>query len=203
MIAPATFWPEGGAPVVPVPSPIPVARPAFWCMPFSQFSESEVCLHLLPAVRGLTAALETGANLLQPGCGHGAVLRGLAWRFPRSRFAGICDFPSEATIALRETRQTGLRNLWFRHTAMEDPGFGAIFDAALLLAFNPAAADEAGFSAIAAQLKPGGALLLHVRLPAAAGLAKLGRLLAAADLVCEQQADLLIAPGDVVCVARR
>lgn len=178
------------------------SRPTVWCMPFSQLSEVEVLLHLLPVVPGLTAALATGVNLLQPGCGHGAVLSGLAARFPRSRFAGLCDFPSEATIALRAARITGRQNLWFRHRAQPEPAYGPIFDAVLLLAFNPLAADSRGFVQIARYLKPGGVLLMHLRQPDAEGLAKLGELVAAAGLDVALPVPLLIAPGDLACAAR-
>lgn len=69
---------------------------------------------ILPLIPGLTAALETGINVLDVGCGSGRALNEMAAKFPNSRFTGY-DFSEEAiATAQSEASTRGLRNVQFQ-----------------------------------------------------------------------------------------
>jgi SAM-dependent methyltransferase len=69
--------------------------------------------HILPLVPGMDEALESGASVLDLGCGRGRALVMLAERFPASSFRGY-DLSSEAIAFGREQAvDRGLENLTF------------------------------------------------------------------------------------------
>ena len=69
--------------------------------------------HILPLVPGMTEGLESGASLLDLGCGRGRALLMLAERFPSSTFRGY-DLSTEAiAFARAQAEGRGLENVTF------------------------------------------------------------------------------------------
>lgn len=68
---------------------------------------------ILPAIDGVTEALEKGADVVDVGCGAGVALATMAEAFPNSRFLGVD--PSEIAIdmAHQAVEASGLENLRF------------------------------------------------------------------------------------------
>jgi SAM-dependent methyltransferase len=115
----------------------------------------------LPALDGVVARLEAGANVADVGCGHGAATVIMARAFPKSRFEGF-DFhaPSIAT-AIERAREAGVgdRVSFTQATAKGYDGSGfdliCFFDCLHDLG-DPVGAARHAFAA----LKPGGTVLL-------------------------------------------
>jgi 2-polyprenyl-3-methyl-5-hydroxy-6-metoxy-1,4-benzoquinol methylase len=74
--------------------------------------------HILPLVPGLAERLERGIRVLDLGCGRGRVLRRLAAKYPRSRFAGI-DLSKDAIGFARE-HGAGVANLEYAVRDLSD-----------------------------------------------------------------------------------
>ncbi len=115
---------------------------------------------ILPAIDGVTEALEAGADVVDVGCGAGVALATMAEAFPRSRFLGVD--PSE--IAIHMARQavdaSGLENLRFEVAGGDSLPDEPTFD--LVLTFDclhdmPRPKDTIG--AIATSLKEDGVWL--------------------------------------------
>lgn len=69
--------------------------------------------HVLPLVPGIVERLETGIDVLDAGCGRGAALRGLAERFPASRFVGYDLCADAISFAGDMAAAAGLANARF------------------------------------------------------------------------------------------
>jgi 2-polyprenyl-3-methyl-5-hydroxy-6-metoxy-1,4-benzoquinol methylase len=68
---------------------------------------------ILPLMPGLTAALHSGIEVLDLGCGRGLALLALAQAFPQSSFTGYDLTDETIAFAQAQTRQLGLANLRF------------------------------------------------------------------------------------------
>jgi hypothetical protein len=159
--------------------------------------------HLLPHAPGLTAALDRGINLMQAHCGDASVLRGLARQFPRSRFAGTSPLSADVLRARQLARMDRLANAWFYQLLASDPALSAIYDAVLLADFSGSRLDGWTLAPLAAQLKRGGVLLVHLRGATAGDRRMLNTLLPACDLAPVCTAEPAFDPAGLVCVARR
>ncbi|MCA9274285.1 MAG: methyltransferase domain-containing protein [Phycisphaerales bacterium] len=115
---------------------------------------------ILPLVNGMNAKLESGASLLDVGCGRGHAIISLAERFPKSSFTGY-DLSEEAISHAKQTAaEKGLKNIKFEMrdlSAFAEPakydfvtGFDVVHDQK----------DPAGLLAgVHTSLKPGGVFL--------------------------------------------
>jgi SAM-dependent methyltransferase len=87
----------------------------------------------LPALDGVHAKLEAGAQVADIGCGHGASTIIMAKAFPKSRFTGFDLHPGSIERARQCAREGGLANVTFATaSAKEFPGrydFITTFDA--------------------------------------------------------------------------
>src|SRR5690349_17768345 len=87
----------------------------------------------IPALNGVHAKLEAGAQVADIGCGHGASTILMAKAFPKSKFTGFDLHPGSIERARQGAREGGLANLTFAiASAKEFPGrydFITTFDA--------------------------------------------------------------------------
>ena len=87
----------------------------------------------IPALDGVQAKLEAGAEVADIGCGHGASTIIMAKAFPKSKFTGFDVHPGSIERARQCAREDGLRNVTFAiASAKEFPGrydFITTFDA--------------------------------------------------------------------------
>jgi SAM-dependent methyltransferase len=87
----------------------------------------------IPALEGVQAKLEAGAQVADIGCGHGASTIIMAKAFPKSKFTGFDLHPGSIERARQCAREGGLANVTFAAaSAKEFPGrydFITIFDA--------------------------------------------------------------------------
>lgn len=158
--------------------------------------------HVLPLAPGLTAALDRGINLMQAHCGDAAVARGLAARFPRSRFAGTSPLSADVTRARQLSRADRLSNAWFYQLLASDPGLSAIYDAVLLVEFDGSRLDGWTLTPLVAQLKVGGVLFVHLSGASAGDRRMLSTLLSAGGLTPITTVNPVFDPAGLVCVAR-
>jgi trans-aconitate methyltransferase len=142
----------------------------------------DVIDHVLPLVPGLTAALAAGSNVMEAHCGEALVTRGLAARFPRSRFAGTSPSSDDVAQAHRRARAEGLANAWFYQLRHQDAGRAAIYDVVLLLDLIAESFGDGVLAPLVAQLKPGGLFFLHVHEFSPFGARQCHELLRAAGL---------------------
>jgi len=117
---------------------------------------------IVPLVPGLPAALESGIDVLDVGCGQGRALQRLARAFPKSRFTGL-DLSAEAiTAAKQEAARLRLANLRFEVRDVAEITHEAAFD--LVTAFD-AIHDQARpadvLAALARALRPDGTFLMQ------------------------------------------
>ena len=117
---------------------------------------------ILPLAPGLAAALESGIDVLDVGCGSGRALNTLAAAFPHSRFTGF-DLSEEAVSnARREAVRRGLTNVSFEVRDVTRLGEAERYD--LVTAFD-AIHDQARpalvLRGIADALRPGGTFLMQ------------------------------------------
>lgn len=69
--------------------------------------------HILPLVPDLTKKMEKGIDMLDAGCGSGKIINKLASLFPNSHFTGM-DLSEEAiSVARKDARDEGLKNVEF------------------------------------------------------------------------------------------
>lgn len=115
---------------------------------------------ILPAIDGVTEALESGAEVVDVGCGAGVALATMAEAFPQSRFLGVD--PSEIAIGMarQAVEASGLENLRFEVAGGDSLPGEPTFD--LVLTFDclhdmPRPKDT--IAAIATSLKDGGVWL--------------------------------------------
>lgn len=117
---------------------------------------------VLPLVPGLSAALESGLDALDVGCGSGRIVLALAARFPRSRFTGY-ELSAEAIAEARAlAAHIGLRNARFEVRDVSDVELRRCFD--LVIAFrviHEQARPEAALRAIAGALREDGVFLMQ------------------------------------------
>lgn len=117
---------------------------------------------ILPLVPGLEAALETGLDVLDVGCGRGRAMVLLGRTFPKSRFAGI-DVSAEAIAAAQaEAAECGLGNVRFEVRDAAVLEAREAFD--LITAFDAIhdqAHPDAVLRGVAAALRPGGTFLMQ------------------------------------------
>lgn len=89
--------------------------------------------HWIPALDGVAAKLEAGAQVADIGCGHGASTIIMAQAFPKSKFTGFDLHPRSIECARQCAREGGLANVAFETaSAKEFPGrydFITTFDA--------------------------------------------------------------------------
>ena len=94
---------------------------------------SNLVQHWIPALDGIHAKLQAGAQVADIGCGHGASTIIMAKAFPKSRFTGFDLHPGSIDRARHCARKAGLANLAFATaSAKEFPGrydFITTFDA--------------------------------------------------------------------------
>jgi SAM-dependent methyltransferase len=87
----------------------------------------------IPALDGVQAKLEAGAQVADIGCGHGASTLIMAKAFPKSKFTGFDLHPGSIERARQCAREDGLANVTFATaSAKEFPGrydFITTFDA--------------------------------------------------------------------------
>ena len=120
--------------------------------------------HILPLLGAdALAALDTGAHVLDIGCGSGQALIHLAKRYPNSRFVGI-DVSAEAT-ATANARRAGLGNIRFEQRDLTDFDATAAPEAFDLVtafdAIHDQAAPERVLAGVHRTLKPGGSFLMQ------------------------------------------
>jgi len=70
---------------------------------------------IIPALDGLQAKLEAGADVVDVGCGAGVALEALARAFPRSRFHGYDPSRHAIERARENMRRAGLSNVTLHH----------------------------------------------------------------------------------------
>src|SRR6516164_2657287 len=113
----------------------------------------------IPALDGVHAKLEAGAQVADIGCGHGASTIIMAKAFPKSKFTGFDLHPGSIERARQCARESGLTNITFATaSAKEFPGrydFITTFDALHDMGDPVGAATHARES-----LKPDGAWMI-------------------------------------------
>lgn len=118
--------------------------------------------HILPLVPGAPAALETGADVLDVGCGVGRALNRLAHDFPKSRFTGYDCSEEAVALALADAEAHALPNVHFEE---RDVARLEEVEAYHLVTAFDAVHDQAHPGAVLAgmyrALRPGGALLMQ------------------------------------------
>jgi len=132
----------------------------------SELSDQTVvaALHdrILPIVPGGIAALESGIDVLDVGCGQGRAMNEMAATYPKSRFTGYDLSASAIGMARVEARERGLRNALFEVRDAADLRTRDAFD--LVTAFDAIhdmARPGESLAAIAAALRPSGWLLVQ------------------------------------------
>lgn len=117
---------------------------------------------ILPLAPGAREALESGADVLDVGCGRARALNLLARTFPRSRFVGY-DLSEEAiAYAQAEADRYGITNVRFEPRDVTDLDEREVYD--LVTAFDAIhdqKAPAAVLSAVARALRPGGTFLMQ------------------------------------------
>lgn len=118
--------------------------------------------HILPLVPGLQAALRTGIDVLDVGCGQAGALRRLAETYPHSRFVGLDLSPEAVADGQARAAAAGLDNLRLAVGDVAQMEDGARFD--LVTAFD-AIHDQARpgrvLERVHAALRPGGVFLMQ------------------------------------------
>ena len=115
---------------------------------------------ILPAIEGATEALQSGADVVDVGCGAGVALATMAEAFPESRFLGVDPSEIAIDLARQAVEASGLDNLRFEVAGGESLPDQPAFD--LVLTFDclhdmPRPKDT--IAAIAASLKEDGVWL--------------------------------------------
>lgn len=116
-------------------------------------------------IHTLTGIDLAGKRVLDVGCGHGYTLFWLAQHFPEMHLEGIDTDARQIAGCQRASQSLGLTNLRFRLGSPYDLPTTATYD--LLIAIDVLEHlpdDAAGLASIAAALKPGGYLAVHVPL---------------------------------------
>ena len=110
------------------------------------------------------AALQTGIDILDVGCGAGQFLFKLAAQYPNCRFTGIDGDPHGIVLARRAAADQGLSDrITFRHIYGQDMTYQDQFD--LVVMFEvlhelPVSARPGVMSAVYRALRPGGLLFI-------------------------------------------
>jgi 2-polyprenyl-3-methyl-5-hydroxy-6-metoxy-1,4-benzoquinol methylase len=117
---------------------------------------------ILPLVPGLQAALESGIDVLDVGCGRGRAMVLLARSFPKSRFTGV-DLSVEAIAAAHaEAAECGLGNVRFEvRDAAALEARGAFNLVTAFDSIHDQARPDAVLRGVAAALRPGGLFLMQ------------------------------------------
>ncbi len=106
---------------------------------------------------GLTERLETGAHVLDVGCGTGDALRVLAAHYPNSTFVGIDPSVIAIDLAEAEAKSAGLTNITYQVARGEDLPQTAEFDVVLTLdCLHDMTFPEQVIKAIRGTIKPDG-----------------------------------------------
>lgn len=114
----------------------------------------------LPAVDGLVPRLESGARVLDVGCGHGLSTTLMAEAFPRSSFLGVDPDAASIARAREAAADAGLTNVAFEPVGADDVT-GTDWDLVCCLdAFHHVGDPPATAASLHAALAPGGTLLL-------------------------------------------
>ncbi len=115
---------------------------------------------ILPIAPGLPAALESGLEVLDVGCGSGRALNRMASAFPKSRFTGYDLSESALSAGRRQAADLGLQNAHFERRNVAEVEDVERFD--LITAFD-AIHDQARpdrvLAGIARALRPDGVFL--------------------------------------------
>ncbi|BCX46735.1 SAM-dependent methyltransferase [Haloferula helveola] len=113
----------------------------------------------LPALEGVVAKLEAGADVADIGCGHGLSTVIMAKAFPNSRFVGYDYHPPSIEEATRHAAEHDLENLKFEvHQAKDLPGS---FDLVTLFDCLHDLGDPVGaMQSIGRALKPDGTCMI-------------------------------------------
>lgn len=116
------------------------------------------------AFRSATRGLDfSGKRVLDAGCGWGPYAYDLARRFPCARVTGVEASPNTVRKNLAIRDALGLANLDFLQRDLRDFDERDAYDALLLIDVLEHIEDDAGaLRRIAAALRPGGILYLHV-----------------------------------------
>lgn len=121
--------------------------------------------HVLPLVPGLADRLRGGIDVMDVGCGRGAVLLKLAGLFPASRFKGIDLSDDAITHAEREAAERGLTNVAFDAVDVSDfatTAKPAAFDFVTTFdAIHDQAKPLSVLTGIRRSLRPGGVYLMQ------------------------------------------
>jgi len=127
----------------------------------AQAMASNVVEHILPLVAGAIARLEQGIDVVDVGCGAGAVLLRLAERFPNSRFTGLDLCADAFEAAAGQAARQDLRNLKFQELDVSKVESVGSFD--LIFAFDAVhdQKDPQGMlETIRRSLRPGGTFVM-------------------------------------------
>ena len=110
----------------------------------------------LPALDGVTAKLESGANVADIGCGHGSSTLIMAKAFPKSTFVGYDFHPPSIETARAHAKEQGITNATFEVAAAKTFG-GGPFDLVTIFDALHDMGDPVGAAKhVKSQLKPGG-----------------------------------------------
>jgi SAM-dependent methyltransferase len=117
---------------------------------------------IVPLVPGLHAALESGIEVLDVGCGAGRALNLLAHAYPKSRFRGYDLSPQAVDRGRAEARERGLGNVHFEVRDVVDLGMHHAFDWVTAFdAVHDQARPGAVLQAIGRALRPEGVFLMQ------------------------------------------
>jgi len=123
--------------------------------------EAWVAEQWIPAVSGLKAKLDLGAEVAEVGCGAGQCIVPVATTYPNSRFTGYDVDAISIELARAKSARAGVADrLFFEQTAAEKIASADHFD--LVMAFNcihDMAHPRAALAGIRRALKPGGVFL--------------------------------------------
>lgn len=106
-----------------------------------------------------------GKRVLDVGCGHGYTLFWLARRFPQARFEGMDIDPQQIDGCRRAAQAAGLAHLHFRPGIYRDLPDEPVYDLVIAIdVLEHLYEDEEMLRKIAAVLRPGGQVVIHVPL---------------------------------------